>query len=81
MAKLKNFTLDGEALRLIGYKDQNGADLYDLHLADAYDRRGLTREELLAFAMGIIGDVGWGGLLHVCADDFMDETLKAFQKE
>lgn len=80
MATLKNFTLEGEAIQLIGYKDQHGNDLYDPSLVERFDRRGLTREELQAFALAILNDVMWGGLLNTCAGDFTDETIKRFQE-
>lgn len=80
MTKLTNFTLDGDAVRLVGRKDQHGADLYDLTIMPAFDRRGLTREELMEFAIGIMNDVMWGGMLNVCAGDFTDATLKEFQR-
>ena len=79
MTKLKNFTLDGSSLQLTGFRDQHGEDLYELSLAAQFDRRGLTRKELLAFAEGILNDVMWGGMLNTCAGDFTDDTLKLFQ--
>ncbi len=80
MARLHNFTLYGEAIQLTGYKDQHGNDLYDPNFVERYDRRGLTHEELQAFALAILNDVMWGGLLNTCAGDFTDETIKRFQE-
>ena len=78
MAKLKSFTLDGEAIRLIGYKDQKGQDLYELHLAEAFNRRGLTREQVMGFVVLILNDVTFDGMLNVQDGKFTHPLLKAF---
>lgn len=38
----------------------------------------MTREELRAFAVGILEDAMWGGMFNTCAGDFTDPTLKMF---
>lgn len=77
MTKLKNFTLDGAVFRLVGRRDHRGNELYDLEFAQPYDR-SMTREELRAFAVGILEDAMWGGMFNTCAGDFTDPTLKMF---
>ena len=77
MTRLKNFTLDGTVFRLVGRRDHHGNELYDLEFAQPYDR-SMTREELRAFAVGILEDARWGGMLNTCAGDFTDPTLKMF---
>lgn len=77
MANLKNFTLDGNALQLIARKDHHGKELYDVEIGAAYNH-SMTREELIAFAVGILGDVSFNGMLNVYNGEFTHSLLRAF---
>lgn len=82
MAKLKNFTLDGEALRLIAYEDHHGVKHYDLEILPEFSRKALTGDELLKFANAIREDVEqWGGVINRCAGEFTNKTLFEFFDE
>ena len=82
MAKLKNFTLEGEALRLIAYEDHHGVKHYDLELLPEYNEKALTGDRLLKFAKAISCDVEkWGGVINRCAGEFTNKTLFEFFDE
>lgn len=80
MANLKNFTLDGKALELIARKDHHGNELYDVEIASAYNH-SMTREELIAFSLGVLSDVSFDGMLHVYNGEFTHSLLRAFVGE
>lgn len=82
MAKLKNFTLDGKALRMVAYEDHHGIRHYDVEILPEFNRRGLTGKELLGFAVGLKADVeAWDGLFNICAGEFSNKILNEFFKE
>ena len=79
MAALKNFTLEGKALRLTAYEDHHGVKRYEADILPEFDRRDMSGADLMRFALGLKEDVEeWGGLFALCAGEFTDRTLAAF---
>lgn len=86
MAKLLNFTLEGEALRITGFLS-GGRPVYTVEFMDEFTVGGmepkeLSFEELHRFASAVLEDVdGWNGILHRFPEDkFTNPVIDSFQK-
>lgn len=82
MAKLKCFTLEGEAIRLTAYEDHHGVKHYDLEIVPEFNEKAMPGEKLVRLATAIKTDVEqWGGVLNRCAGEFTNSTLYKFFDE
>lgn len=85
MAKLRNFTLEGEALRVTGFLE-DGRPVYTVEFMDDFtedlEPKELTFEGLRQFAVAILKDVDkWSGMLHRFPEDkFTHPVIDSFQK-
>lgn len=82
MPKLLNFTLDGKAIRLTGYLNDEDKPVYEAELLYEYDGKALTIDELLRFAKALSADAEeWGGLLHRFPEEkFSNDIITEFEK-
>lgn len=82
MARLRSFTLDGEAIRVCASLNNAGKPVYRVSLADGYDNRPISSEDLLYFAQMLQHDVSdWYGILNRYPEDtFTYGTLADFEK-
>ena len=82
MPKLLNFTLDGKAIRLTGYLNDEDKPVYEAELLHEYDGKALTIDELLRFAKALSADAEeWGGLLHRFPEErFSNDIITEFDK-
>ena len=81
MAILRNFTLDGSALRVIARVDQHGEQFFSPEFLHKFDRE-MNKEEFHAFAKALLEDVyEWYGLLHTYDGKFTNATIKEFLAE
>lgn len=76
MAKLRNFTLDGDALRMVAYTDQHGVQRFNVELLQEFQDKALTKEQFLRFVEGLIEDVvDWEGAFHMTTEGEMTHGL------
>lgn len=82
MARLRSFTLDGEAIRVCASLNYTGEPVYRVELVNARENERLSSEELLRFAQAIQNDVSeWYGILNRYPEDtFTYGTLADFEK-
>ena len=57
MAKLRNFTLDGDALRVVAYTDQHGVQRFNVEILQEFQDKALTKDQFLRFVENLINDV------------------------
>jgi hypothetical protein len=79
MAKLKNFTLDGKALRMVAYEDHHGVKHYEVALLPGFTEKAMTGEKLVMLANALKADVvELDGVLDRYGGKFTDKTLFRF---
>ena len=78
MANLKNFTLDGKAIRVVARADQHGKKYFTPAILHEYDRE-MTEEQFKEFAAALLLDVyPYGSLLHLYNGKLTNQLLKMF---
>lgn len=78
MTKLRNFTLDGKALRLIAYTDHKCGQRFNVEILPDFEKT-LNVEQLRKFSEYAQEDVCvWGGLLCTVQGEYTNEILKEF---
>lgn len=76
MAKLRNFTLDGDALRVVAYTDQHGVQRFNVEILQEFQDKALTKEQFLKFIANLAEDVcEWDGPFHKTSDGEMTNGL------
>ena len=82
MARLRSFTLDGEAIRVYAILGYDGEPVYRVELMHAKENERLSSEGLLQFAKALESDVNlWDGILHRFPEDtFTYGMLADFEK-
>lgn len=76
MAKLRNFTLDGDALRVVAYTDQHGEQRFNPEFLQEFQDKALTKEQFLKLIANLARDVcEWGGPFHMASDGEMTNSL------
>lgn len=82
MAKLKCFTLEGEAIRLTAFEDHNSVKYYGVDFLTEFTEKAMTGDKLVKLADALKADVAqWDGVLNRCAGDFTNSTLFKFFDE
>lgn len=83
MARLRSFTLDGEAIRVSASLNYDGNPVYRVELVNAFQNERLNIEGLLRFAQALQNDVSeWDGILHrYPKDTFTDDEIAEFEKD
>lgn len=82
MARLRSFTLDGEAIRVSASLNYDGNPVYRVELVNARENERLSSEGLLRFAQALQNDVSeWNGILNRYPEDtFTYGTLADFEE-
>ena len=82
MARLRSFTLDGEAIRVCASLNYTGEPVYRVELVNAIQNERLNIEGLLRFAQALQNDVSeWYGILHRFPEDtFTYGEIAEFEK-
>lgn len=82
MARLRSFTLDGEAIRVCASLNYDGEPVYRVELMHAKESERLSSEGLLQFAKALESDViEWNGILNRYPEDtFTYGTLVDFEE-
>jgi hypothetical protein len=76
MAKLRNFTLDGDALRVVAYTDQHGVQRFNVEILQEFQDKALTMDQFLRFVENLSGDVcEWDAPFHMAATGEMTNGL------
>lgn len=83
MARLRSFTLDGEAIRVSASLNNAGDAVYRVDLVNAIQNERLNSKELLKFARAVEKDVNlWDGILHRFPEDtFTYGEIAEFEKD
>lgn len=83
MARLRSFTLDGEAIRVYASLNYDGNPVYMVELVNAIQNERLNIEGLLRFAQALQNDVSeWYGILHRYPEDtFTCGEITGFEKD
>lgn len=83
MAKLRNFTLDGDALRVVAYTDQHGVQRFNVEILQEFQDKALTKEQFLQFVKALSADVcEWNGMLHMTGlGELTNSLLRRFVEE
>lgn len=83
MAKLRNFTLDGNVMRVIAYTDQHGKQRFGLEILQEFQDKAMTPEQFRLALIGLNGDVcEWDGMLHTTGlGEVTNSLLRRFMEE
>lgn len=83
MARLRSFTLDGEAIRVSASLNNAGDPVYRVELMHERENEKLDSEGLLQFAQSLQRDVYlWDGILHTLSDRaFTNDVIAGFEAD